>query len=145
MDAGHSEDGHSHGLGRGQEADEGKGALASAMGRLNAVNASDVAKQNAAPVSAVGTIAAYGAAVSIGDLETAAAQLGLAANKTVSVDVVDAVNTALGLDMDEATAQSVADMANEAQAAETNQGLGPPADEADPEGDGEGDPDEGEV
>ncbi len=121
------------------------------MGRLNAVNASDVAKANAAPVSAVGTVAAYGAAVEMGDIEAAAAHLGKAANKTVSVDVVNAVNTALGLEMDEATAMSVADMANEAQAAETNQGLGPPADEGegegdgDPEGDGEGDPDQGEV
>ncbi len=111
------------------------------MGRLNAVNASDVARENAALNSAVGTIAAYGAAVRDEDLEAAAAHLGLAANKTVSVDVVDAVNAALGLDeMDAETAQSVADMANEAQAAETNQGLGPPAD------DGEGgDADQGEV
>ena len=110
------------------------GKTASALGRLNAAHASSTAVENAAPNSAVGAIAAYSEAVLDGDIAVAAQSLARAANKMIDATVVAEVNAELGLDVDEETTEAIADLANDIQASETNQGLGPA------EGDAEGEP-----
>jgi hypothetical protein len=90
------------------------GALASALGALNAAHASPTARANAAPESQVGLIAAYEQAmlaalalpaetpeqVAARDAAIAAAragQLDAAANKPLSPEVVARVDSLLGL------------------------------------------------
>ncbi len=125
--------------GKGNQASSGSvstGKTASALGRLNAAHASTTAMANAALNSAVGAIAAYSKAVLEGDIAVAAQSLALAANTTIDASVVAEVNAVLGLDVDEETTEAIADLANDIQASETDQGLGPA------EGDSEGDANE---
>lgn len=80
------------------------------MGRLNAAHASARAQERAAAHSAVGMVAAYGAAAGaeVVDIQAAAEALAAAANKDIDSTVVDAVNDLLGIEMDEATRDAIA-------------------------------------
>ncbi len=115
------------------------GLTASSLGRLNAAHANENALANAAPHSAVGLVAQFSEAEQAaieaaleGDEEAldqaiaeAAAALAAAANKDIDEDVVGAVNDLLGIDTQATGIESdIAAAAAEAQASETNQGLG---------------------
>ena len=99
--------GHSHdengGIAKG-------GHNASLRGSLNAAHASSTARANASSNSQVAKVKAYMDAVDQEaiDVEEAGVALANAANKSVDLDVVNAVNSLLGIDMDEDTAQSIA-------------------------------------
>ena len=91
---------------------------------MEAAHASQTAMENAAPNSRVGLVAQYGtlaaaiAAANEEDKDTAVEEAGIAlaaaANKSIDVNVVNAVNDLLGITMDEPTAQAVSDAANDA-------------------------------
>ena len=133
------------------------GLTASSLGRLNAAHANENALANAAPHSAVGLVAQFSEAEQAaieaaleGDEEAldqaiaeAAAALAAAANKDIDEDVVGAVNDLLGIDTQATGIESdIAAAAAEAQASETNQGLGGFKDPAHGDEGGEGDVDD---
>jgi len=96
----------------------GHGALASALGSLNASHASKQAFAHASSHSVVGQLAAYAAALNSGNLSAAAKALAKAANHTLTAKVVEAVDTrltmagVLSVSVSPAQAAKLAAMAN---------------------------------
>jgi hypothetical protein len=94
--------GGSAGKDKGQAAasDRGKGSISSALGKLNGAHASPTAMSHANPKSTVGMLASYRDAVqnnTVTTVEQAQEALGKISNKSVSPEVVAAVNDLLGV------------------------------------------------
>ena len=96
----------------------GHGALASAMGSLNASHASQQAFAHASHNSVVGQLAAYASALNQGNLSAAAQSLAKASNHALTAQVVTAVNAnlanagVLSVSVSAAQAAKLAAMAN---------------------------------
>lgn len=128
-------EGHGKGRGRGhaQGGPEGShtahghgnaskhGVSASTLGSLNAAHASETARAHAAPNSAVGAIAAFANAVESEELsdeqriEAAAQALASKANKAITAPVVSKVADLANVEVDDETANAIAERAAEIQ------------------------------
>jgi len=94
-------------------ADDAAAADEESLGALGARNASATARAHASEKSAVGQLAAYESYVAEGNLPAAAASLKAAANKPVTLAVLQAVNANLGLVMDESEVVQILDILNQ--------------------------------
>jgi hypothetical protein len=112
--AGGEHSGHAYGHATDDDGeDDGDVGGAALLGSLNALHASPNAFLNADPESMVGMVGAYQDAIAAGDLETAASLLDDAANKPVTLELLQEVNARLGIVLDAATEESLAALAVE--------------------------------
>lgn len=103
-----------------------KGISASALGSLNAANASSTARQNASPNSMVGRIAAFADAVKSEDIDAAAEALAAKANKPITEDVVKEVARKVDVDVSKepVTASAIAERAAAIQNDDSEEPMG---------------------